>query len=241
MKQYTIHGNRFANPIFLLLLVPLLCLGGSSGFHSLENYELKELEGWRVHVNKKLLTAEGDLGKRAMELLRVKLYDINRTVPGKALERLHEVPVWMELEMENSPGACYHPSEKWLKEHGYNPKKARSIEISNARNFLAWTLDQPSMVLHELAHAYHHRVLGYDHPDVGKAFKRAKKSGSYESVLRYNGAKVRAYAMNNDQEYFAEPTEAYFGVNDFYPFVRAEVKEHDPMMCEVLEKLWKGE
>ena len=26
-------------------------------------------------------------------------------------------------------------------------------------------------------------------------------------------------------------TESYVGVNDFYPFVRAELKEHDPKTC----------
>ena len=49
---------------------------------------------------------------------------------------------------------------------------------------------------------------------------------------------VRAYAANNPQEYFAELSEAWFGANDFYPFVRAEVLEHDPEAAELLKKLW---
>jgi hypothetical protein len=57
-------------------------------------------------------------------------------------------------------------------------------------------------------------------------------------VLYFPGETKRAYAMNNDQEYFAELSEAYFGTNDFYPFVRAEIKEHDPEMLKVLGKLW---
>ena len=44
--------------------------------------------------------------------------------------------------------------------------------------------------------------------------------------------------MSNISEYFAESTEAYFGVNDFYPFVRAELKEHDPAMFSLLEMVW---
>ena len=46
--------------------------------------------------------------------------------------------------------------------------------------------------------------------------------------------------MPNSKEYFAESTEAYFGVNDFYPFVRAELKEHDPTMFSLMETLWGG-
>ena len=42
-------------------------------------------------------------------------------------------------------------------------------------------------------------------------------------------------------EYFAESTEAFFGTNDFYPFVRAELKQHDPKMFDLLWKLWGAE
>jgi hypothetical protein len=99
-------------------------------------------------------------------------------------------------------------------------------------------LDQPWMVLHELAHAYHHQALEYSHEGIAKAFAAARESGSYEEILRCNGNRERAYGMNNAQEYFAELSEAYFGVNDFYPFVRAEVREFDPAGFEVLESAW---
>jgi hypothetical protein len=41
-------------------------------------------------------------------------------------------------------------------------------------------------------------------------------------------------------EYFAEATEAFFGTNDFYPFVRSELKQHDPQMYDLLRKLWEA-
>jgi len=40
-------------------------------------------------------------------------------------------------------------------------------------------------------------------------------------------------------EYFAESTEAYFGTNDFYPYVRSELKEHDPNMFNLLGTIWE--
>jgi hypothetical protein len=94
------------------------------------------------------------------------------------------------------------------------------------------------MVLHELAHAYHHQVLGWDHREIAAAYRRAVAGKSYESVLYFNGANKRAYGMNDAKEYFAELTEAWFGENDFYPFVRAEVLKHDPPMAELLKKTW---
>jgi hypothetical protein len=39
-------------------------------------------------------------------------------------------------------------------------------------------------------------------------------------------------------EYFAELSEAYFWVNDFYPFVRAELREHDPAGYAAVEAAW---
>ena len=57
-------------------------------------------------------------------------------------------------------------------------------------------------------------------------------------MLRINGKKVKAYAMENAKEYFAESSEAFFGTNDFYPFVRAELREADPRMYELLQQLW---
>jgi Mlc titration factor MtfA (ptsG expression regulator) len=48
----------------------------------------------------------------------------------------------------------------------------------------------------------------------------------------------RAYAMTDPMEYFAETTEAYFTRNDFFPFTRDELRQHDPEMLALLEKLW---
>ena len=64
------------------------------------------------------------------------------------------------------------------------------------------------------------------------------QSKSYEQVLHVRGKKVKHYALSNPREYFAEGTEAYFGTNDFYPFVRAELKDHDPRGFAKIENHW---
>src|SRR5262249_12121814 len=151
-----------------------------------------------------------------------------RTVPAEALAKLRKIPIWIELAHPRHRCMCYHPSPEWLRRHGMNPKKAGAVEIANCKNFLTWTREQPWMVLHELAHGYHDQVLGYDNKEIRTAYERAKTDGSYDSVLHCDGRKVKAYALTNDKEYFAESSEAYFGQNDFYPFVRAELKQHDP-------------
>ena len=44
--------------------------------------------------------------------------------------------------------------------------------------------------------------------------------------------------MTNEKEYFAESTEAFFSRNDFYPFNRTELEQHDPAMARLLRRLW---
>ncbi len=222
----------------MLICVALIFAACQPQYEPTSNYVAQDMEGWTLYVNKSLLDENKELGREVLRLLSVKLYDINRVIPKKSLDELHKVPIWVELEDKDIRCACFHESKEWLTEHGFNPEKARAVEIGNARTFLTWTLDQPSMVLHELAHAYHHRVLGLENPEIMAAYGRALESKSYESVLRYNGRTERAYALNDAEEYFAELTEAYFGQNDFYPFVRAEVMQHDPGMFSLLKKLW---
>ena len=89
--------------------------------------------------------------------------------------------------------------------------------------------DRQRPELPELAHAYHHQFLGggFDHEELRVAFEQATSSASYDRVLHINGREQRAYALTNPIEYFAEGTEAFFGTDDFYPFVRAELERHD--------------
>lgn len=202
-------------------------------------YHENQIEGWRVFVNQKLDCDEHrKLCDNTLKLLGDHLYRVSRAVPAEALAKLWQVPIWVELAHPKHKCMCYHPSPVWLREHGMNPEKAGSVEIANATTFLKWTHEQPWMVLHELAHAYHHKVVGHGHKELEECFQRAVASKTYESVLHIQGARKRHYALNNEKEYFAEGSEAFFGTNDFYPFVRAELKEHDPALFGLLKKLW---
>lgn len=210
-----------------------------SAYEPTSAYTVREIEGWKVYVHNRLLEGEKKaLGDEILKLLAVHLYDINRMVPRPALDKLHAVPIWVEAGNPKVECMCYHPSREWLEGHGFNPEKAGAVELGNPVTFRDWTHHQRAMVLHELAHAHHHQVLGYDNPDIKAAYQAAMESKSYESVLFYTGIQKRAYACNSDQEYFAELTEAYFSTNDFYPFVRPEIQEFDQAGFEMLKKVW---
>ena len=201
-------------------------------------YATTRVAGWTVRVNHALLTTQNELGSNALALLAVHLRGITNTVPLRACEALKRIPIWLGTNDGHAPCAEYHPSKDWLAKNGYNPDKAKCVEIGNAKRFLEWSPKQPMMILHELAHAYHDQVLGFSDKSIHAAYEQAKTDGRYESVRRNNGKTERAYALTDDHEYFAEASEAFFGTNDFYPFVREELKAHDPELYRILEEVW---
>jgi dipeptidyl-peptidase-4 len=156
------------------------------------------------------------------------------------LAKLQSVAIWIERDHPRLKAMQYHPSRDWLVEHGHDPRLARAVHITRAADLLSreQMLKHPAVVLHELAHAYHDQVLGFDQPEIVAAFEAAKADGSYEDVLLYTGERVRHYALTDHKEYFAEGTEAYFYRNDFFPFVRAELATHDPGFHQLLGEVW---
>lgn len=221
----------------LLLAMTVRASAQTNTFDPESAYAPRRVEGWRVLVNQKLLM-ETNLCERTIKILSAQLFQITRVVPVPALARLQQIPIWVELDDPLFPCMCYHESRDWLESHGVNPVKTGAVELANATNFLTWTLDQPWMVLHELSHGYHHQFLGENHAGIRRCYEHARAAGLYASILRGNGHHERHYAMNNEKEYFAESTEAFFGVNDFYPFVRAELKEYDPEMYALQGEVW---
>ncbi|WP_435009789.1 hypothetical protein P12x_001028 [Tundrisphaera lichenicola] len=212
----------------------------SFAFEPTSRYEPRTIEGWPVLIHGGFLKNDPDLSARTIELLRSQLLQVIRRLPEAAVDRLRTVRIWVEEKEPHHPCMAYHPDPSWLQDHGMNPEKARCVELANARNFLRWTEQQPWMVLHELAHGYHHLVLpqGFDNPEVKAEFDRAKRDGIYDSVARVGGRQERAYAATNPMEYFAESTEAYFGKNDFFPFDRSDLDRHDPAMAKLLARIW---
>ncbi len=208
--------------------------------------ECREICHWKVYLSRKLPSGDAPEMAETLELLRKHLEEIVRVVPANAVAELQKVPFWISPEYPAiRPKAEYHPGAGWLRDHGRDPVMAKGVELTNARRFQQETERMPFFILHELAHAYHDRVLtgGMRNVEIVAAYERAKASGRYEKVERVNGGNrphtfERAYAMTNPMEYFAETSEAYFGRNDFYPFNRRDLLQQDPEMADLLGKLW---
>ena len=196
-------------------------------------YDVRTVEGWTLRVNKRLPAEEPELFEKTLAEVRRQLVAIEKAVPAAAVGKLRTIELWIELDDPRFPCMCYHAHEGWLKAHGVNVDKTGQVELANPKNFLVWTRQQPWMVLHELAHGYHDRVLkdGYENAAIAGSFAAAKAAGRYGEVEDVSGRKRDHYAATNPMEYFAEGTEAYFGKNDFFPFDREELREYDPRLA----------
>ena len=203
----------------------------------------KKLEGWTIKVDPKLLEKEHKTFKaNVFKALANHLQRIKFVLPEAKVKALQKLPIWLDHHYEPLGSMQYHPGATWLRANRHDPRLVKHVHIPRAKALLSrgqWA-KHPYVILHELAHAYHDQVLenGFQNKAVLDAYNEAKAKGIYEKVLLYTGRTVKHYGLTNQMEYFAECTEAYLGVNDFYPFVRAELKEHDPRMFQLLKKIW---
>jgi hypothetical protein len=237
--------HRLRPTTVLTTLLLALAAGGSfaddSSSSKPTDHEERTIEGWTVHIDRRLLNGGGAAsGEQAIALLARRLADIKLIVPADKVAELQKVAIWLDLSHGRLKPAQYHPSAAWLRDNGYSESLARCVHIPVALEFASRPHQrvQPWSVMHELAHAYHDQVLGFDHAEVKAAWQRVKDSGRLEKVLHIDGHETRHYALTNEKEFFAEMTEAYFGVNDFYPFNRAELKQSEPETYALLKGIW---
>lgn len=223
------------------LLIPLLLVSGVFADPvAPESRSTRQVEGWTVHIDDRLL--DDDEGLRAVRLLEARLADVVLLMPADKLAKLREVPIWLDESYGEAGGMCYHPSPKWLEANGYEVALAKGVHIQKAAMFASRHHQsvQPWSVLHELAHAYHDQVLGFGEARIVQAWERFKKEGKYDECRHIDRPGVRHYGLTDQKEFFAEMTEAYFGRNDFEPFTRAELQDREPWIHALMEEIWRG-
>jgi hypothetical protein len=233
----------------ILHLSLVACLASNS-VHSAKNAKsdptefpkpvIEKIEGWTIELDPAL--KEPEQRKFLQDVKKAMANHLQRIIyilPPEKTKALRKLIIRIDLEHKLT-SMQYHPSKKWLTANGHDPSLEKRVHVPRARSLLArntWA-KHPYVILHELAHSYHDQVLSFDHPEILKAYNRSEKAGLYERVLLFRGGKTRHYARTNHKEFFAEMTESYLGVNDFYPFVRGELKEHDPETFALMAKIW---
>lgn len=224
-----------------VLALVCACSGRAAEAEKPVAHEIRSIEGWTVRVDARLLAPEHAAeGARTLDLLRDRLGRIAEIVESNRLAKLRAVPIQLDLTHGKLTSMQYHPSAGWLTANGYSTNLAKCVHIPVAAGFTdpRHQHAQPWSVLHELAHAFHDQVLDFDEPRVLAAYRKYKASGHGDATLFVAGRRVKHYALTDQKEFFAEMSEAYFGTNDFFPFVHGELKESEPEIHALLRDIW---
>jgi len=207
-----------------------------AGTHRIEN-----IEGWTVQVDEAFDKEEHrEVRENTLRVVANQLYHLKTLLAAERVADLQKIPIRLDVHNETLVQAQYHPSAGWLKANGHPPECTKVVHIPRAKYFLdrRHQSQQPFVLLHELAHAYHDQVLSFEHPAIIAAYERAKKAELYDKALLVTGRETKHYALTNHKEFFAEMTECYLGTNDFFPFVSGELKKHDEETFRLLEGIW---
>ncbi|MBX7105246.1 MAG: hypothetical protein K1X57_14280 [Gemmataceae bacterium] len=256
---------RFAAALLLIAAVGLLPAqdkkaadkksnlpGSKSKLPPEPGYERRQIEGFQVLINKKILdeTLDG-FARHPFSILEDELRAIGKLMKPDILQKLQTVQIWVEWDNGEAKAngartiAVYHAGSMLAYIRGQSntdPRKGNQIEVVTLK-FLS-ELKQPGrdkqqvVLLHELIHAVHDKVLGRDHPEIVAAFKQAQERKLYESVEHRNGPKREAYANTNHVEYFAEISCMFLDKIDYHPYDRDGLKGYDPEGYKLAEKVW---
>ena len=231
-----------------LLFLLLFCLGcdevqnkskkiNAISFH----YDKIDIIGFQVFIRKDMQGYSQI--KEAIQLLTHDLIELKHLVSPTHFTFFQKVNIWVEWNSNSPKAVHYIPSSlAWIKRNNYLPEKQQGIEILNIKNYIQFSCLQPYMLLHEFAHAYHHQVIGYENCLILDTYWNVIEKKLYDSVAYIKPfkkwKKTRAYAAHDAKEYFAELTESYFGLNDYFPFNKTDLQTFDPQGFQMMEKFW---
>jgi len=221
-------------------------------------YKKRIIHGFTCFVSEEVIRHNDDglVGDGPLDILEQQLRMITESVPAKTVRVLRDVAIWVQWDDPDPdpPPPSWvvrHPGQKWSGaiakyyggsglwrlQKGQDPRMAFGLEILSLSR-LASTPRKQSVILHELAHAVHRVLIGYDDPVVKGAYRQAMDRKLYDQVHHDSGYAAPAYATTNHLEYFAELSCAYLQHCDFFPHDREDLRGHDSVGYQVMEKVW---
>src|SRR5436309_2414351 len=209
---------------FILFLLAMLAAGSLAPAADIPGgtpagYQKQTIEGFTVYVSQKVTARQADsYGRQPLTVLVQELRDLKRILVPRIVSVLQSVPIWAEWDNIDrlSPGAIaryYGGAAEELAKLGGDARKANCVEVLTLRRLgeirRPGTALQQVIVLHEMAHVVHHRLLGWDNPELEATYQSAMERKLYDAVNDRFGRRVPAYARTNAAEYFAEISCAY--------------------------------
>jgi hypothetical protein len=210
------------------------------------NYKAKTIVGFNVLIDQQI--RDHATQRQTEKNLKRLLTEVARVVEPQHLAELQKVKIWLSAEpllsntdnrTDRAAGWYIPATALALQTSGKNPDKAQGIEIGDIATFNQYDADtQFEIVLHELAHAYHDRVLGDDYAPIIATYKHAMARRLYHRVPYSVGGQGVAYATTDPDEYFAELSLTYLAHNETFPYNRRDLVRYDPKGYDLVEKIW---
>jgi hypothetical protein len=202
-------------------------------------YKLMTIEGFNVLVNREVLDNNDDAAfeRKPLDVLDLELKIISSIMKRSALDVLRKLIIWVEWDEseagKNWVAVYYGGHQLSMLRRGKHPLKANNITVLRMK--LLTAEHQPKddagrcVLLHEIAHAVHHQLIGYDNEPIKTAYAQALDRKLVDNA---------DYAATNDKEFFAEMTCAYLDRLHYYPHTRADLEKHDPVTFRLMKSIW---
>ena len=118
---------------------------------------------------------------------------------------------------------------------GCRPKRGLSIP------HVLFPANDVGLSPNEVTVAEVHKSVGYATAIIGKWHlgDRPEFLPDKQGVDLYFG--LPYYGLADLKEFLAEMTESFFGVNDFFPFDRAELQEAQPEVFRIVAEIWTSQ
>jgi hypothetical protein len=202
-------------------------------YEPFSNYDTRKVQGWQMIIHKKLLPGgeHAETGAAALKNLDEAMVRLKTWMPAEPLARLLKVKIWLEVDSTNGPHGRtsayqYHPGLDWLVDMDFHPRKHKCVEFGNAASLAKRPPDRTvTVLLHELAHAYHDQVLSFDHPGIKAAYKRAVEGTAYPP---------NDWVKSDHKEFFAGVTTRKFGNK----MERSALVRRDKVLAGLLDEIW---
>ena len=211
---------------------------------SIPGYKTMMIDGFTLLVHDKVLDPKNSemFKVKPLEVLDMELKMISAVLAPKPLALLRNILIWVEWDEQlamsngrqgNALAVYYGGTQRQLLREGTQPLKANSVVVLRMKSLTKE--HQPEfdtkrcVLLHEMAHAVHFQLIGYENPTVKQTYKLAMERNLYDRT---------SYAATNEHEYFAEMSCAYLNRIDYFPHTREDLKKHDKAGFALMENLW---
>jgi hypothetical protein len=207
-------------------------------------YKIHVIEGFTVLLGEETVKHLDDAAykRKPLEVIELELKTLVSLFPARAINVLRNALIFVEWDEKQTtangrPGRAvavyYGGHQLQMLAQGKTPLKAKNVTILSMK---ALTEEhQPErdqgrcVLLHEIAHAVHDQLIGFQSPAIKSAYKQAMERKLYDPKM---------YASTNEAEFFAELTCSYFDQLAYYPKKRDDLKKHDPATYKLMESVW---